>query len=181
MFEEKKALMEWVASIKFPFSHYIVAQTSYRPFNKSISNIEAVRHELSADMRHTFNKLGRVLNLDLKNYSHKRLLPYMPARLVSIESLSPNLTRRHTTHFNILIGNINQHINTNQLTNTFTEIWDATRYGTPDIKTQIFDGRDAVFNYMFKEDRNKYEFYDTGLTSLDTNSSYLPDNPAFVY
>ena len=181
MFEEKKALMEWAASIKYPFSHYIVAQTSYRPFNKSLSYIREVRHELSADMRHTFNKLGRVLNLDLKNYSHKRLLPYMPARLVSIESLSPYLTHRHTTHFNILIGNINQAINTDQLSNTFKEIWEATRYGTPDIKAQIFDGRDAVFNYMFKEDRNQYEFYDTGLTSLDTNSSYLPDNPAFVY
>ena len=86
MFEEKKALMEWVASIKFPFSHYIVAQTSYRPFNKSLSNIREVRHALSADMRHTFNKLGRALNLDLKNYSHKRLLTYILARLVSVES-----------------------------------------------------------------------------------------------
>ena len=181
MFHEKKELIDWANNLKFPFTHYIVAQTNFRPFNRTNYSIANVRRELSKDLHHTFNKLSRTLNKDLKNCSLKRLSPYIPGRLVSIESLSPNLTKQHTTHFNILIGNINRTISTENLIGEFRNLWVSTKYGVEDCCIQKLDQRQNIYSYIFKEDTGTSKFYDTDFSSLDTNSSWIPENPAFVY
>jgi len=169
------------ADHKHIVTHYIVAQTRFRPCNHENKRIAQMAAQAKKDLRHTLNCFAADMNVDVsRSMVQRKPNIYRPLTLTTIESLSSTLLPKHTIHFNILLGNLDPRFSTEEIHAKFRRCW-VNRVKQKDlVYTQEYDGREKLITYCFKEEKWSHNLDSTELSNWDVENCFVPKIPAFV-
>ena len=126
-------LYNWVDPFLHKMQYVMVIHSDFRPYNKYIGRINAERVKRSAFLEDALKHVSRHLYPDDPKLPFRDPYFYAPLRFTTVENLSPNLPRKQTLHFNVLIGRIPETMSKDQLTEIFLQSWVKIHKQSKDI------------------------------------------------
>ena len=84
-------------------SHFVVAQSYFRPYHKDDWEIERMCSSLRKDMRHARNCFNKEL---FGNGAKRKPLLYQPLLIPTLEGSQNKSNSKLTLHYNIYLGNL---------------------------------------------------------------------------
>lgn len=121
-------------------THVVVAQTYFRPYQKTNIQIYRMADEAKKDLRHALNCLAKSFYPSSTNKPVRQPYLYRPLTFVTIENAKENIGREQTIHFNIAFGNLPKHISAATLEAQFREAWVKKAHQTDDVKAYSVHG-----------------------------------------
>jgi hypothetical protein len=101
-------------------THYVVAQSYYRPYHATNPQIANMAMNLRKDLRHARNCFNKEL---YGNGAKRKPLLYQPLLIPTLEG-TINTTNPHLTlHYNIYLGNIQKVLTTQDIKELWTYCW----------------------------------------------------------
>ena len=115
-------------------THVVVAQTNFRPYQKTPIQINRMADEAKKDLRHALNCVAKSLYPNSTNKPVRQPYLYRPLTFVTIENAKENMGREQTIHFNIAFGNLPSDMSATALEALFREAWVKKAHQTNDVK-----------------------------------------------
>jgi hypothetical protein len=169
------------AKHKHKVTHYIVAQTHFRPCNHDEKRIAQMAAQAKKNLRHALNHFAADMNIGVsRSMVQRKPHIYRPLSFVTIESLSPSLLSKHTIHFNILLGNLDPRFSTEEIGEKFRKCWVDKVKQKDLVHTQEYDGRANLLSYCIKEEKQSHNLESTELSNWDIENCFVPKFPVFV-
>lgn len=141
----------FVCEHKNNFQFYIVAQTAFRPYNKTAQRIEQAHAETEKALRYSLNCFSSEINYGHASRAKRKPHTYRPSSFCTIECFNASALRDKTMHANILIGNLPKFLTAQHVQTLFRHCWTEKAKQADDVYVTSFDGSDRLIGYTLKE------------------------------
>ena len=131
--------------------YYIVAQTHFRPFNKSDARIAQARDDTAKALKHALNCFTSEVNAGHASRAKRKPHIYRPATFATIECSSASALRHQTMHVNVLVGNLPGILTAQDVQTLFRHCWLNKAQQADDVQVSDYDGSKRLFGYTLKE------------------------------
>jgi hypothetical protein len=111
-------------------THYVVAQSHYRPYHQLPSALEHMASKLRKDLRHARNCFNKEL---YGNGARRKPLKYQPLLIPTLEGTTNTSNPQLTLHYNIYLGNIPKILTTEDIKELWTYCWHIKANQSNDI------------------------------------------------
>jgi len=148
--------------------YYIVAQTHFRPYNKTDARIEQARCETAQALKHALNCFTSEVNAGHASRAKRKPHIYRPATFATVECSSASALRHQTMHVNVLVGNLPGILTTQDVHTLFRHCWFNKAQQADDVHVSSFDGSRRLIDYTLKEDNTG----DTGIWCVE--NTFIP-------
>ena len=111
-------------------THYIVAQSHYRPYNREDWEIDRMCFNLRKDFRHARNCFNKEL---YGNGARRKPLLYQPLLIATLEGTKNTGDPQLTLHYNIYLGNLPKILTTDDIKELWTYCWHIKAHQSNDI------------------------------------------------
>ena len=111
-------------------SHYIVAQSYYRPYHQLPLAIERMSNSLRLDLRHARNCFNKEL---FGNGAKRKPLLLQPLLIPTLEGTKNTTNPKLTLHYNIYLGNLPKILTTEDIKELWTYCWVEKAHQNNDI------------------------------------------------
>jgi hypothetical protein len=131
-------------------SHYVVAQSYYRPYHKEDWEIERMCVGLRKDLRHARNCFNKEL---YGNRAKRKPLTYQPLLIPTLEGTKNKANPKLTLHYNIYLGNLPKVLTTEDVKELWTYCWvhKANQKNDIYITEPLANTQSHLLNYGTKE------------------------------
>ena len=172
-----KDVTDWLNTSRHIMTHYIVAHTQYSAKDKSLEAIESIKDRTDRHLRHTLNRMAKIIHQGHGNKVTRRPHEFRPATIATIEGLEESTLGRVSVHVNVLIGNLPpQWRETAHLQSLFEHCWADKCGQRRNIMTQPYDNRPDLTFYICKENTQPGSISD----SLALAATHLPESPLYA-
>ena len=111
-------------------THYVVAQSYYRPYHKLPKDIEQMKLNLGKDLRHASNCFSKEL---YGNGARRKPLTYQPLFIPTLEGTKNTSNPLLTLHYNIYLGNLPKILTTDDIKELWRYCWVEKAHQKDDI------------------------------------------------
>ena len=111
-------------------THYVVAQSYYRPYHQLPKAIEHMTQKLKKDLRHARNCFNKEL---YGNGARRKPLTYQPLFIATLEGTKNTSNPQLTLHYNIYLGNLPKILKTEDIKELWTYCWHTKANQSNDI------------------------------------------------
>jgi len=131
-------------------THYLVAQSYYRPYRKQDKDIELMVLNLKKDLRHARNCFNKEL---YGNGAKRKPLLYQPLLIPTLEGTRARESKTITLHYNIYIGNLPKQLTSQDIKELWTYCWHVKVKQASDIYvvTPTHGTKEHLLDYGTKE------------------------------
>ena len=131
--------------------YYIVAQTHFRPFNKTDARIAQARDDTAKALKHALNCFTSEVNAGHASRAKRKPHIYRPATFATIECSSASALRHQTMHVNVLVGNLPGILTAQDVQTLFRHCWLNKAQQADDVHVCNYDGSRRLIDYTLKE------------------------------
>ena len=125
-----ETIREFLDKQQHHISHYLVAQTHYKAYQKDTASIERMTFNLRKDLRHARNCFNKEL---YGNGARRKPLLYQPLLIPTIEGTKEIENPKKTIHYNIYLGNLPTILTTEDIKTLWTYCWVEKAHQKNDI------------------------------------------------
>jgi hypothetical protein len=145
-----KIIREFLNKQSKHITHYVVAQSYYRPYHQLPNAIEHMAYKLRKDLRHARNCFNKEL---YGNGARRKPLIYQPLFIPTLEGTTNTTNPQLTLHYNLYLGNLPSILSTADIKELWTYCWHHKANQSNDIYiTQPSTNSQAhILNYGTKE------------------------------
>ena len=111
-------------------THYVVAQSYYRPYHKLPQAVEHMARNLQKDLRHARNCFNKEL---YRNGAKRKPLLYQPLLIATLEGTKNTSNPQLTLHYNIYLGNLPKILTTEDIKELWRYCWVEKAHQKDDI------------------------------------------------
>jgi hypothetical protein len=146
----KEIIREFLDKQQHHVSHYLVAHTHYKAYNKGAKDIERMTFNLRKDFRHARNCFNREL---YGNGAIRKPQLLRPLLIPTIEGTNEIENPKKTIHYNIYLGNLPKILTTEDIKTLWTYCWVEKAQQKNDIyiTEPLANTQSHLINYGTKE------------------------------
>ena len=111
-------------------THYVVAQSYYRPYHQLPKAVEHMARNLQKDLRHARNCFNKEL---YRNGARRKPLELQPLFIATLEGTKNTSNPQLTLHYNIYLGNLPKILTTDDIKELWTYCWHTKANQSNDI------------------------------------------------
>ena len=111
-------------------THYVVAQSFYRPYHHTPNAVEHMASKLRKDFRHARNCFNKEL---YGNRARRKPLTYQPLLIPTLEGTRNTSNPQLTLHYNIYLGNLPKILTTEDIHELWKYCWVEKAHQKDDI------------------------------------------------
>ena len=101
-------------------THYVVAQSNYRAYQKDTKDIERMKFNIGKDLRHARNCFNKEL---YGNGARRKPALYQPLFIATLEGTKETANRQKSLHYNIYLGNLPKALTTEDIKTLWKYCW----------------------------------------------------------
>ena len=125
-----KTIRDFLDKQQKHITHYVVAQSYYRPYHQLPKAVEHMASKLQKDLRHARNCFNREL---YGNGARRKPLQYQPLFIATLEGTKNTSNPQLTLHYNIYLGNLPKILTTEDIKELWTYCWHTKANQSNDI------------------------------------------------
>jgi hypothetical protein len=153
-------------------THYVVAQSYYRPYHSTAIALERMATNLKKDLRHARNCFNKEL---YGNGARRKPLTYQPLLIPTLEGTTNTVNPKLTLHYNIYLGNLPKILTEDDVKTLWTYCWHTKANQSNDVylTKPTFGTTAHLINYGTKELQiGNIDCWDLENTQIPYNALY---------
>jgi len=145
-----KTIRDFLDKQQKHITHYVVAQSYYRPYHQMPQAVEHMARNIQKDLRHARNCFNKEL---YGNGARRKPMLYQPLFIATLEGTKNTSNPQLTLHYNIYLGNLPKILTTEDIKTLWTYCWHTKVNQSNDIYiTEIASRTQShVLHYGTKE------------------------------